>query len=215
MSQNLSKTRHNSITASLALAGPIAAILFFGSLIIFGLLRTDGFTHGTKAVSELGAVGAPNALAFNVLGFILPGMLSVVLAWALHRASGRKHLGVGIILLSLFGVCLAMAGVFQANMDDLQSTSSALHFIGAVLSGVFWTIAIFWLRPVLRAADVSARLVKFTPYFVIFIIAHLAIQVLFQTTGLINPGWGQRVGFLGVFIWFAWTGQSIMAAIKR
>ncbi|UMR28441.1 DUF998 domain-containing protein [Massilia sp. MB5] len=72
------------------LAGLLAGVLFFASLIGFAALRSDGYAHGRKAVSELGALGAPSAPAFNLLGFIVPGLLLAWFAYALLRVAERR-----------------------------------------------------------------------------------------------------------------------------
>jgi len=84
------------------LAGPAAAALFFLSLISFAAMRSDGYSHATKAVSELGAIGAPFAMAFNIVGFILPGILIIIFASRLMRKSESTH---GPLLLAMSGVC--------------------------------------------------------------------------------------------------------------
>lgn len=35
-------------------AGPLAALSFTVSVVVFAAMRTDGYSHATKAVSELG-----------------------------------------------------------------------------------------------------------------------------------------------------------------
>ena len=54
--------------------GIVACAVFWLSLFAYGAMRTD-YSHFTKAVSELGVIGVPHALAWNLIGFIVPGLL--------------------------------------------------------------------------------------------------------------------------------------------
>ena len=69
--------------AAVALLVCVAAVAAFGaSSPDFGQLR--------QPVALLGADGEPNALAFNLLGFVLPGALLGWLAWRWRSQAGRK-----------------------------------------------------------------------------------------------------------------------------
>jgi len=62
--------------------GLAATILFVFSLVVFAEL-SPGYTHATKAVSELGAIGAPHQLAWNIFGFLLPGLMMAAHGWGI------------------------------------------------------------------------------------------------------------------------------------
>ncbi len=51
---------------SLALCGMSAPPLFVVAILFFAAVRPD-YNHLTRAVSELGGRGAPNALAWNAM----------------------------------------------------------------------------------------------------------------------------------------------------
>lgn len=185
------------------LAGPAAGLLFATSLVGFAAARDDGYRHATKAVSELGAAGAPMGTAFNFLGFILPGLLIVVFALLLGRETSRK-LGPG--LLAVAGIGLVAAGLFAADMSDLSSPSSIAHLAGATVCGFAWAAALPFVAPALRQHFGLAGWARLTPWFALFLVVNLAWQITFQATGLVLPGWGQRIGFAGLFLWFGVTG---------
>lgn len=192
-----------------AMAGPAAALLFAGSLFGFAAVRTDGYTHGTKAVSELGAAGAPHAAAFNLLAFVLPGVLVVVLAAVIRRAAGPRGARTGPVLLAGSGIALVAAGVFPVDMAHPASAVSVAHAAGSMLTGIFWAAALFWLGPLLRR-DLGLRtLGRLTPWFMLFLLANVAWQAAWQSGGLVLPGWGQRIGFAGYFLWVALTGLAL------
>ena len=196
----------------LALSGPFATILFTSSLIGFAAARTDGYTHATKAVSELGAAGAPLASAFNILGFILSGSLIVLLAVSLHRV-GTAPAKAGPVLLALSGIAMAVAGVFPVDMDQRSSFSSQLHLAGAMLCGLFWALSLFWIAPQLKKREKFVWLARMTPWFALFLVANIGWQVLWQSTGAVLPGWGQRIGFGGYFLWTAILGLMLAKGV--
>lgn len=193
------------------LAAPASAALFAVSLIGFAAARTDGYSHATKAVSELGSTDAPLALAFNLAGFIAPGFLVLGFAIALARHSDRK---TGPCLLAGSGILLALAGCAPADMANPQSLTSLLHLLGAVGSGTSWVFALFWLGPLLRREFGLHAWGRITPWFALFLFANIGWQIAFQATGLVLPGWGQRIGFAGYFLWIAVTGMLLWRRSK-
>src|SRR3546814_14653193 len=66
-------------------AAIVAVVLFAAAVAGFGA-ALDGYSQAIHPVGLLGARGMPHALAFNVLGFVLPGVLAALVAWRL-RAS--------------------------------------------------------------------------------------------------------------------------------
>lgn len=185
------------------LAGPLAGLLFVPSVIGFAAARTDGYSHATKAVSELGAIGAPSAAAFNLLAFIAPGLLIAWFGLSLARLGSNR---VGPMLLVGSGLLLALAGVSPGDVDDYGAATTIGHAIGAVGSGALWAAALFWLRPLLSLQFGLVTWGRITPWFLLFMVVHIGWQVAFRATGVVLPGWGQRIGFLGYFLWFAITG---------
>jgi hypothetical membrane protein len=198
---------------SLALAGPAAAALFAFSLIGFAAARSDGYDHATKAVSELGAVGAANALLFNVAGFIVPGLLIIFLAVAFYRrTAGTAKLGP--ILLALSGLALTMAGSFPVDMEARLSAGSQLHLAGATLCGILWSAALFPIGAGMRRSGFP-RWGRLTPWFGLFLVVNLGWQVQWQSVQWLLPGWGQRIGFFGYFAWAAVTGVLLAQPRKE
>lgn len=185
------------------LTGLVAAASFALSHIGFAAARSDGYSHATKAVSELGAVGAPLALAFNFFGFVLPGVLIVVFVFCLMAKGGRN---LGPTLLAMSGALIVLAGFAPADLVDFGALTSILHAVGAIGSGAFWVFALFWIGPLLRERFGLQTWARLTPWFSLFLLANIGWQVAFQTTGQVMPGWGQRIAFFGYFLWFAVTG---------
>lgn len=192
-----------------ALAGPAAAALFSASVVGFAAVRNDGYTHGTKAVSELGAVGAPLAGAFNVAAFIAPGALVVILALSLaarlRGAGGRT----GAALLALSGVALALAGVWPVDMAARSTSTSLAHLGAATACGVLWVLSLLFLGPALARRGGMKIWGALTPWFGLFLLVNLAWQVASAAGAPVLPGWGQRIGFAGYMVWIAVTGALL------
>ena len=107
----------------------IAAVLFAGAVLAFGA-ALPGYSQHVHPVALLGARGVPHALAFDVLGFVLPGLLC---AWtaACLRASLPDATGwpgrIGAQVLLLSALAFALQGVFALNPDDLEAAASRMH----------------------------------------------------------------------------------------
>lgn len=90
-----------------AVCGIIAPVMFTTVLVTLGLLR-PGYSHISQAGSELGEVGAPNAIIMDI-NFIVFGILIIVFAFGLHQGiGGGRGSKIGPSLLAVFG---AVAGV--------------------------------------------------------------------------------------------------------
>jgi hypothetical membrane protein len=186
----------------------LAATVFWTALLAFGSLRAD-YSQLTKAVSELGAIGAPHALAWNVLGFIVPGLLLAACGVAIGTASD----GLGSVLRWLLtgsGIAFAGTGVFPAVMQYgspvMQAPSTVGHVVMLLLSSVLWLVAIgVLLRKITITREPRLRRLL-TPVVVVTVIAlaGLAANVLHHAIPPLEhrPGLAQRLGFAGYFLWF-------------
>ena len=184
----------------------LAATVFWTALVAFGMLRAD-YSQLTKAVSELGAVGAPHALAWNVLGFIAPGLLLAACGVAIATVVDERG-GVLRWLLTGSGVAFAGTGVFPAVMQHgspvMQAPSTVGHVVMLLLSSVLWLAAIgVLLRKITRGPRLRRLL---TPFAIVTVIAlaGLAANVLHDAIPPLEhrPGLAQRLGFAGYFLWF-------------
>jgi len=184
----------------------LAATVFWTALVAFGMLRAD-YSQLTKAVSELGAIGAPHALAWNVLGFIAPGLLLAACGVAIATVVDERG-GVLRWLLTGSGVAFAGTGVFPAVMQHgspvMQAPSTVGHVVMLLLSSVLWLAAIgVLLRKITRGPRLRRLL---TPFAIVTVIAlaGLAANVLHDAIPPLEhrPGLAQRLGFAGYFLWF-------------
>lgn len=111
------------------LLGACAAGLFVVSVIGFGA-GLAGYAQARHPVALLGASGIPHALGFNLLGWLLPGLLAVVLALYLlaRQPAGSSWLvRVAGQLLVLAGLAFAGMGLLPLNVDDLDGPASQAH----------------------------------------------------------------------------------------
>ena len=113
----------------LPLTGVAAAIVFTCAVLGFGL-ALSGYSQIGHPVAVLGAKGVPHALGFNLLGFMLTGILAAGTALDLrHRlpadAGWPARVGAQLLLLSALG--FAGLGVLPLDPDDLHNDASSLH----------------------------------------------------------------------------------------
>ena len=184
----------------------MAALLWGGSVLYFPTLHLR-HDPGRNLFSELGAVGAPGGPLFNLLGFLIPGALVIVLALALNAlAGGPRRSPVGPALLASGGLAFIMAGLFAPDMRQLGSVITLGHVFLIQASSVAFAAAMIPLGARLRADPRFAWLGALSPLFILFFVAEIGWQVVWRASGAVEPGWGQRIGFFGWFLWVAIAG---------
>ena len=110
-----SGTRPDSTQRLLAICGIIGPISYAIVVIILGFLQ-PGYSHVTQSMSELGEVGAPNAIIMNTAGFPLLGLLMIAFAFGLHRGiSEGKGSKIGPALVALSGAALVITAIFTCD----------------------------------------------------------------------------------------------------
>ena len=166
----------------------IALLVFMAAAIGFGIVSPD-FGHARHPLALLGALGEPHALAFNLLGFVLPGALLAWLGWSLRGAQvapgWRVRIGLQLVLLS--ALCFAAQGLRPLDPTDLLAPASRLH----VVAWMLWWIAFVPGALLLARASGRAALV-------------IALLVLLFALGggdLLPAPIAQRMAFL---LWFGW-----------
>ncbi|WP_303636282.1 MULTISPECIES: DUF998 domain-containing protein [Stenotrophomonas] len=119
----------SSLSPLLRGSGLIAALLFVLAVLGFGA-GLEGYAQVRHPVALLGAHGVPHALAFNLLGFVLPGLLAAVTAECLRRglpAQAGWAPRVGSQMLLLAGLAFAAMGLLPLDVEDLHGPASQLH----------------------------------------------------------------------------------------
>jgi hypothetical membrane protein len=198
----------------------IATATFWLALFAFGAAR-PGYSQFTKAVSELGAIGAPHALAWNLVGFITPGLL-LALCGAGIAVMLELRGGALWWLLVASGLAFAGTGVFPAVIVNgtpvLRAPSSIGHVVMLLGSGLCWLVAaVLLLRHVWRAPrweHLRTAAVAATVLALIGLAANVFHDRIPQLR--FRPGLAQRIGFLGHFLWFAIvSGQMSFAPTRQ
>src|SRR5690606_2960889 len=120
------------------LAPAAAALAACAYAVLAALL--EGYSHLLHPVALPGAVGAPRAWAFNLLVFVLPGLLLAVSAWRIRNrlpAGAGMAARIGATMLLLSALAYAMQGVLPLDPDQLDGGGSRLHAVAWTL----WWIA--------------------------------------------------------------------------
>lgn len=182
--------------------GVLANIVFWLALFAFGSLR-PGYDHVTKAISELGAIGAPNMLAWNLVGFVLTGILLTLAGDEIGRAAGRP---IARLLLVLSGLAFAATGV-PADMSSYQAPTTIAHLSASLVSLATWLAALLWLAVRGRSGWPAVRWLALIG-FVVF----AAAFILHAAPG-VSAGLAQRAAFAAYLGWY--LAMSLMAWPKR
>ena len=179
-------------------SGPAAAIVFVAALLGFGL-ALPGYSQIAHPVAMLGAKGVPHATGFNLLGFVMGGVLAAVAALGLRRrlpddAGWPLRVAAQLILLSALG--FAAMGVLPLDPEDLDNPASSLHATAWML----WWVA-FVPGALLVALGLRGRAPWRTLAWASVIATLLVLFVALLAVELMPAGVAQRLGYLG---WLAW-----------
>lgn len=195
-----------------------AALVFWPALFLFAALY-PGYSHSTRAISSLGAFGAPHALFWNLLGFVIPGLLLAASGARIALAiDGRKTVVFWLLILSALG--FAGAGVFPAEMAHgvpiMQSPWTAAHIVMITASGFPWLVTALLLvrrtRSNTQMRRHRGRMVSLALLAVLSFSCNLFADLL---PGLANAnGLAQRIAFAGYFAWFV-LAESLFVAVPR
>lgn len=180
--------------------GLLAAAIFVLAVVGFGA-TLDGYAQARHPVALLGARGVPHALGFNLMGFVLPGLLAAAVAECLRRrlaATAGWAPRVGSQMLLLAGVAFAAMGLLPLDVDDLHGPASQLHasawmvwVLGFVAGALL--LGISYLRQGLGKALGGVAVTC----------AVLAAVAAFALQGMLPAPLAQRVAFACWAVWLA------------
>ncbi len=177
--------------------------VFWAGMFILGSLR-DSYSQSVNDISELGAIGTANAVVWNLVGFIVPGLCLAVAGRAIAGTIDTSRRGSGRVaawLLPLFGLGAAGQGLFPALMANgvpvITSWHTRVHLIISLISGLAWMIGVLCLIAPMRRNSEWSRW-----YLVNIAAVFLAIAGSFGRGGGLPDGLVQRVVDAVGFAWF-------------
>lgn len=179
-------------------AGPAAAVLAVLATAGFGK-ALDGFAQGVHPVALLGAGGVPHALAFNVLGFMVPGVLAMLGALGVLRglpAGSGWAARIGGQLLLLAGLAFLAMGLLPLDLDDLDGVTSQRH----AAAWMIWALAfisgaaLLGLGALKRATPLAGLALG---------CGAVAAIAAFGLQGVLPAAIAQRLAFLAWGLWLA------------
>lgn len=151
-----------------------------------------GYSHGSHPLALLGADGAPHALAFDLLGFVLPGLLLVGFGGLLRArmAAGSWPARIGMTLAMFSALAFAAQGAWPLDPEELDAGASRFH-------AAAWTV--WWIAFVPAAALLATLPGRRRAWHVgAAITVPLLVLVL---PAVLGPAIAQRLAFAA---WFGW-----------
>jgi len=194
----------------IGLVAAITPVWFFVVYLVISSSRPE-YSHLTKAISELGSLDAPNLSAWNILGYIIPGLVVTLLGFGLKRefSDSNKNILVPALAVVASGLFMALSGVFPGDFENRTSTTMILHTVGSLGSFVAFLVAGFWLPKCFRSRQ-DWRWVA---------LPSLILVIGSIVTGFLRsgeaPGLGQRFGFACYFLWVGLTGLALFRSNSR
>lgn len=187
----------NGMSRLLRHAGIAAALLFAVAVYAFGA-ALPGYLQSQHPVALLGATGIPRGLAFNLVGFVLPGLLACVVAIALRgslrEATWPSRIGAQLVLLSALG--FIVMGVLPLDPTDLDSESNRAHATAWML----WCVA-FVPGAALLGVSLWGQC-AWRMFALVSLLAAASVPIAaFMLTDTMPAGIAQRIAFA---VWCGW-----------
>jgi hypothetical membrane protein len=188
-------------------AGWLAGAVFAVALSWLGA-SVPGYEHAHMPVGFLGMRGVPLAAYWNVIGFIVPGVLVAWFALSLLAPLQRDGAGmlarIGVWLLLISGLAFAGNGVFAYDLAEPDGPASKLHvaMLTIVLLGFLPSTLLLALG--LRRHPAWRALVVCGPLLALAVLLSVA-QRMGELVPLVqgNPGYAQRITLALYFLWLA------------
>lgn len=189
-------------------AGPLAAVLC-AAASAGSVAAVEGYSHAQYPIAVLGARAVPHALPFNLLAFVLPGLL---VAWGMLRlraalpVAARWPARIGTQMALLSALAFAVQGLLPLDLGDMDGPASRLH----AAAWMVWWIA-FTGGGALLASGLARRPAwKSVAAASTLAAAMVPVCALFVAL-LLPAGIAQRIAFA---IWFAWA-IAVGVAVSR
>lgn len=168
-----------------------SVIVLLISLLVFGNLNPD-WSFLNDFISMLGAKGQPNAIWFNLIGFVLVGFLLFLFGLGYGLLLKDKLLAV---LLSLFGIGFAFTAI-PTDLELERGSAAKAHIVAICLSLAFWLFG-------LARMGSNKQLPDRVKYKANIASGMLALAMVGAATELYSMPFAHRLVFSIVFGWTA------------
>jgi hypothetical membrane protein len=188
-----------------AIVGFLAPTTFWLTYLVMANQR-PAYSFLTKAISELGSIDAPNKWTWNILGYILTGVLISIFSFGLFKnikTDTSNKLPFNGIFLS--GVFMAISGIFPGDFENKESLTMLLHTIGSFGSYIFFLIGAFTFPKQMKKTAYWTTAIKPTLFLT-------WLTILFGSWAFIFPSFpavGQRIVFAFYFLWIFFTAYKL------
>lgn len=188
-----------------AISGLASVILLWTTYFVMANRRPE-YSFKYKAISELGSLDAPNLWLWNILGYIIPGLLIALFSFGLYKYSAEKSSSkIPLYSLLLSGLFMSFSGVFPADMDHRKSTTTILHMIGSYGSYISFLFAAFAYPKIWNKNIQWLPIVKPTLICVWLTLIFGSWYLFFPNI----PSVGQRIVFFLYFLWITITAINL------
>lgn len=183
-------------------AGVLAGACFAAAVAGFGA-ALEGYGQLDWPVAVLGAAGVPRAAAFNLAGFIVPGLLAAFVAWRRRGAlapGSALSARLGWTLALLAALAFAGQGLLPLDPSAPDAGMGRLHGLAWAAWGLAFVAAAALLAlAALRAAHPLAAAGHLAAGALVFALAWLAPDA-------VPAALAQRLAFACWLAWVALTG---------
>ena len=188
----------NLTQKSIGIFGILSVLTLTTALLVFGLSNSD-FSFFEDFISKLGAKGEPNAFWFNLIGFVVVGILLIIFGLSYGKLLNDKLCS---ILLSLFGLGFAFTAM-PIDMEFPETSVSKAHIVAICLGLAFWLFGLSRLgynqklkQKIRNRANVTAVI--------------LVLSMIGFVVGIWSMPTTHRLVFIIVFGWTAITSVELI-----
>lgn len=194
-----------------AMAGLLAGPWFAIALLAFAA-RVAEYRHVLHPPALLGASGMPDAFAWNLLGFLVPGVLAAIALQGLHGAlrlagaGGIARIGATVLLLS--ALAFAAQGLLPLRLGQAVDAGPARWH---VLMWMAW-----WLAALAGFVLLAAGLRRRPVLAIATLLAAVAIAVALHAQSVpLAGGLRERVALAAWFGWIACASAGLLRVSRN
>jgi hypothetical protein len=198
----------------MALAGLVAGPLFALALAWFAA-PLPNYRHADHPPALLGALGYPGALAWNVVGDGLVGMLALLgtqaLYLALRDAAAGRMARIGATLALLAALAFIAQGVFPLDINQAIDVGPSRRHVAV------WNL--WWIAAAAGALFTAFGVRRLQGWRTLLpvgvVVAALIVITLLVGVGDLGNGWLQRIALAAWFGWLAWASLLVLRRTPR